>query len=107
MLTEQEIRRKVKVLKRFYLDLTSYALVNLLLVFVWLAFDRSGVFWPKYVIVVWGLVLTGKAYWMGLFPLFFSHISFLTPEWEDKKVDEMMGKAPLQRKVPLRRDMKK
>jgi len=107
VLTEQEVRRKVKGLRRFYMDLISYALVNVLLIVIWLAFDRSGTFWPKYVIVVWGFVLMAKAYWLGLLPLFFYHISFLTPEWEDKKVDEMMGKRSLQRKVPLRRDMKK
>lgn len=107
MQTEQEVRKKVKALKRFYMDLMSYALINVLLIFVWLAFDRSGTFWPKYVIVVWGIVLVGKAYWMGLLPLFFDHISFLNPEWEEKKIDEMLGKRQLQRKVPLKRDIRK
>lgn len=106
-MTEQDVRKKVKALKRFYMDLMSYALVNLLLILVWLAFDRSGSFWPKYVIVVWGFIVMAKAYWLGLLPLFFYKISFLTPEWEDKKVEEMMGKPHLQRKVPLRRDIKK
>ncbi|MBI2707168.1 MAG: 2TM domain-containing protein [Proteobacteria bacterium] len=106
-MTEQDVRKKVKALKRFYTDLMSYVLVNSLLVLVWLAFDRSGTFWPKYVIVVWGFVVMAKAYWMGLLPFFFYKISFLTPDWEDKKVDEMMGKRHHQRKVPLRRDMKK
>ncbi len=106
MMTEQDVRRKVKALKRFYMDLTSYTFINILLIFVWLAFDRSGVFWPKYVIVVWGFVLLARAYWMGVLSPFLCHISFLTPDWEKKKVEEMMGKRHLQRKVPLRRDMK-
>lgn len=107
MLTEQEARQKVKSLKRFYMDLTSYAVVNALLLLIWLVFDQSGTFWPQYVIVIWGFAVLAKAYWSGLFPFFFGQLSFLTPEWEDKKVNELLEKPVLQRKVFLKRDSQK
>jgi hypothetical protein len=107
MLTENEIRQKVQILKQFYLDLISYVVVNVALLFIWSVFDKSGTFWPKYVMVVWGLVLMFKAYRMELFSIFVQNISFLTPEWEDERVEELLERRPMQRKVFLKRDAKK
>lgn len=107
MYTEQEVRKKVKSLKRFYMDVVTYATVNAALILIWLGFESSGNFWPKYVLIVWGLVLVFKAYKMEVIPVFCQHIAFLTPEWEDKKVTEIIGKELHQHKVPLKRDIKK
>jgi len=106
MLTEESIRKKVKALKGFYMDLVNYAFVNVVLILIWLTFDPTGTFWPKYVIVVWGFALMFRAYRMGVVPLFFNYISFLTHEWEEKKVEEMMGKRHSPKKISLRRDEK-
>lgn len=107
MLTENEIRQRVQILKQFYMDLISYVVVNVALLFIWSIFDKSGTFWPKYVMVVWGLVLMFKAYRMELFAVFFQNIPFLTPEWEDERVEELLEKSPMQRKVFLKRNEKK
>ena len=104
---EQEVRKKVKALIELYMDIISFAFVNTVLTIVWLAFDRSGIFWPKYVIIVWGIALTFKAYRLDVIRLFLHHISFLTPEWEDKKVNELIGQRHVQRKILLNRNMKK
>ena len=107
MLTEQEIRIKVKILKRFYLDVLNYAVINALLIVIWLIFDAHRPFWPKYVIVVWGFALMFKACRLGILPLFFNRTSFLTSDWEEQKVNEMMGERPVQRKIPLKKLVKK
>jgi hypothetical protein len=107
MFTEQEVRKRVKLLKRFYMDVVTYGIVNAALILIWLGFDSSGSFWPKYVLIVWGLILVFKAYKMEVIPVFCYHIAFLNPEWEDKKVAEIIGKKLYQHKVPLKRDIKK
>src|SRR5260221_14680097 len=98
-MTELEVRKKVKALKGLYLDLLSYAGVNSALIAIWLIFDQSGVFWPKYVLLVWGLVIAFKAYRFGLLPLVFHRLAFLTPEWEEKKANELIGRTLTQRKI--------
>lgn len=108
MLTEEEIRKRVKTLKRFYMDLVVYTVVNVLLILIWLTLDRSWDFWPKYVIVIWGFALAFRACQLGLMPFVFQYIFFLKPEWEERKVEELTGRRRFsQRKVLLKRDMKK
>lgn len=104
---EQEVRKKVKALKGLYLELFSYAGVNAILILIWATFDKNGVFWPKYVLVVWGLALTFKAYRLGLLPILFHRLSFLTPEWEEKKIKELVGRVDNQRKIQLNRNAKR
>jgi len=104
---EQEARKKVKALKKLYTDLITYLLVNAILVLLWLAFDNAAPFWPKYVIVVWGLILAFKAYLLGIIPLILHRMSFLTPEWEEKKIQDMMKGQHAQRKIQLNRGVKK
>ncbi len=108
MLKEEEIRNRVKTLKRFYMDLVVYVGVNVLLILIWLTLDRSWDFWPKYVVVVWGFALAFRACQLGLMPFVFHYIFFLNPEWEERKVAELTEKKiSFQRKVLLKRDMKK
>lgn len=103
---EQEVRKKVRALKGLYLELLSYAGVNAILILIWAIFDMSGVFWPKYVLVVWGLALMFKAYRYGILPLVFHRLAFLTPEWEEKKIKELAGRVSTQRKIHLNRNAK-
>lgn len=107
MTKEEEIRKQVKSLKRFYMDGFTFALVNVVLILLWLVVDRSAIFWPKYVIVIWGIALIFKAYRMGILPLFFHQLSFLTPEWEERKIKELTIDHGDQRRVYLNRDRKK
>ncbi len=106
MLREDEIRKKVKILKRFYLDVIYFGTVNFILILIWLTFDRTGTFWPKYVIVVWGVALIFRAYRMGVVPFIFHRVSFLSQDWEDKKVKEITRHRNIHRKAPLPKDKK-
>jgi len=92
MLKEEEFRKKIKLLKRFYLDIVNYIIVNGILILIWLTFDKTGTFWPKYVLLIWGILLIFKGYRMGVMPLIFPGFSFLNRDWEEKKVKELMRK---------------
>jgi hypothetical protein len=90
MLSIEEARRKIRVLKRFYMEVINFFIVNMVLIILWLTLDRSGTFWPKYVIVIWGFVLVFKAYRLRIIPLLFHRHSLLDQSWEEKKVRELM-----------------
>lgn len=107
MTKEEEVRKSVKALKRFYMDAITFAFVNIALIMVWLTFDTSKTFWPKYVMLVWGIALIFRGYRMGLTPLFLHYISFLSPDWEEKKIQEFKGRHYEQHKIQLNRDLYK
>lgn len=107
MTKEAEARRKIKSLRQFYVDSFTFVIVNTALILIWAIVDRNSTFWPKYVMIIWGLVLVFKAYRMGLIPLFSHYFSFLSPEWETRKVKELKTGYPEQRRVQLNRDRKK
>lgn len=98
MLNEDEIRKRIKVLKQFYMDIINFLVVNIILTLIWFTFDKTGTFWPKYVILIWGILLVFKAYRMRLLFFIFPHSSFLTHDWEEKKVREMLRKQSMNRK---------
>jgi hypothetical protein len=108
MLKEDEIRKKVKTLKRFYMDVVNFAIINAILILIWITFDKTGTFWPKYVILIWGLLLAFKAYRMGIVPLIFPRASLFNHDWEEKKVREVMRKQHHQhRTTPPRKGKEK
>lgn len=92
MLKEEEVRKKIKHLKRFYMDLINFVVVNAILILIWLTFDKTGTFWPKYVILIWGILLVFKAYRMGVVSMLFPRTAFLSHDWEEKKVRELLRK---------------
>lgn len=107
MTKEEDVRKQVKSLKRFYMDSFTFAIVNAVLILIWAVVDSSASFWPKYVLVIWGIALMFRAYQMGILPLFFHYFSFLTPEWEEKKIKELTGSHQEQKRVRLSRDKKR
>lgn len=107
MVSEEEIRRKVKALKRFYLDVLNYIVVNFIFILVWLTFDTTGTFWPKYILVIWGIVLALRAFRTGVVSLLFPHVSFLSQRWEEQKVRELMRRRNFHRKASLDKDKNK
>jgi len=100
MLKEEEIRKKIKALKRFYLDVINFAIVNGILILIWLTFDKTGTFWPKYVLLIWGILLVFKAYRTGSIYLIFPRKDFLNRNWEEKKVRELLRKQHIHPKIP-------
>lgn len=107
MTKEAQVRRQVKLLRQFYTDSLTFAIVNAVLIMIWAIVDRDSTFWPKYVLIISGLALLFKACRMGLIPLFSHYFSFLTSEWEERKVKELKAGYPEQRRVQLNRDRKK
>lgn len=106
MLPEEDIRKKVKTLKKFYLDVINFVLMNIILALVWVTFDKTGTFWPKYVILIWGIFLILKAARMGVLPLIFHRVSFFNQDWEEKKVKELLHRRNTQRKRPFDKNEK-
>ncbi|HUX78987.1 MAG TPA: 2TM domain-containing protein [Alphaproteobacteria bacterium] len=104
---EEEVRKRVKALRGLYMDLIWFVLGNALFTLIWLSFDQSGAFWPKYIFLVWGVALAVDAYRKGILDLFSSHISFLSPEWEEEKIEQLLGPRQDQRKIRLNRDQKR
>ena len=62
------------------------------MILIWLIFDQTGTFWPKYVIVIWGVILIYRSSRMGVLPLIFHRSSLFSHEWEERKVREFMRK---------------
>lgn len=106
---EKEVRKKVKLLKGFYIDIVNFFIVNSILILIWFIFDKTGTFWPKFVILIWGVLLVFKSYRSGIMPLILPQTSFLSQDWEEGKVREVMrkqnrlGKSP----PPPTKDKKK
>ncbi len=103
---EEDIRKQVKILKHVYTDLLNFFLVNVVLSMIWFTFDRTGTFWPKDIIVIWGVALVFRAYRRGVIPIVFHRTSFFNQNWEEKKVRELMRRRDLQDKTPLKKDKK-
>ena len=110
-MTETQARERVSQLKRFYTDLTIYALVNLALVLVW-GISGGGYFWPIFVIIGWGIGLGLQAFSLGLMPVAAEIFPFLNKDWEDAQVAKMMKgdvskkkgeKAPTKKEAPKKK----
>ena len=99
MSQEEEIRKKIKHLRRFYMDVINFVIVNAMLILIWLVFDKTGTFWPKYVILIWGILIAFKAYRTGVMTLIFPHTSFFNHTWEEKKVRELMRRQNIHQKT--------
>ena len=44
---EEVIRKRVKILKQFYMDVFTFVLVNGIIVLIWFVFDQTGLFGPN------------------------------------------------------------
>src|SRR5690348_17270330 len=106
MITEAEARQHVKNLKRFYMDGLVFITVNVLLILVWAITDTSDIFWPKYVLLVWGLSLLFKAYRFGVLSFVSHHLTLLASEWEERKIKELSQNHGDQRRIQLHQSRK-
>ncbi len=100
MMEEEEVRKKVRALRNFYRDVLHYVVMSGVLIGIWIIFDRSGNFWPKYVIILWGLGLVLLAMNKGIFSLIFPKVSLFDDHWEERKVKE------LKQRLDARKDKK-
>ncbi len=103
----EETRKKVAKLKKFYISVLKYLFFNTLFILIWLIFDQGNVFWPKYVMLIWGGSLAFKAYRADLLSFLSTYTKFLSKEWEERKIEELLAKEKPSspQKVPLKRDL--
>ncbi len=85
MTNEQAIRRHVRQLKTFYQHLTTYVIVNIILIIINLVTDPHHL-WFYWVLLFWGIALLSQA-----IRLFGPGRKF-NKDWEEKKVQEYMKK---------------
>ena len=81
--------------------------MSVVLVCIWWIFDKSGNFWPKYVIVFWGIGLILIAINKGIMPLLFHRLSFFDERWEEKKVKDLSRHLKVHHKISSDSDQEK
>jgi hypothetical protein len=82
----QRAKNRVEALKRFYIHLTVYVLVNLLLATINLL-TSPGSLWFYWPLMGWGIGFVLHAlivFWPG---------RWLGPDWEEKKIAELMERG--------------
>ena len=79
----QRAKRRVESLRGFYRHLTVFVLVNAGLIALNLLSSRHGLWWP-WATFGWGIGLAAHAANVFVFP------DFLSPEWEERKIKEIM-----------------
>ena len=82
---EQEAREHVRALKGFYHHLTTYIIVNIVLIIINLVTDPHSL-WFYWVLIFWGIGVASQA-----IRLFGPKRKF-NKDWEDKKVKEYLDK---------------
>ncbi len=80
----QRAKRRVGVLKGFYIHLFNYIGVMLLLFFI--DFLTGGVWWFYWPLLGWGIGI--MAHWFSVFGIG----GFLGSDWEEKKIKHLMNK---------------
>ncbi|MCH9626423.1 MAG: hypothetical protein S4CHLAM2_00450 [Chlamydiales bacterium] len=82
----RQAQARVRRMRRFYSNLVTFVLINLLLIVINLIASPESL-WFYWVTLIWGFVLVAQA-----FNTFTIKDRFLGDEWEKKKVDELMKK---------------
>lgn len=82
---EHEARQHVRALKGFYQHLTTYLIVNIVLIIVNLVTDPHNL-WFYWVLIFWGIGVASQG-----IRLFGPNRKF-NKDWEDKKVKEYLDK---------------
>lgn len=95
-MTDLEAKIYIAQVRTFYQDLLWYGIVNAVLVLIWLFFSASWYFWPGWVIVGWGLVMTRRAIMLDLISCkkIKGCVPFLNPDWEEKQIAKLTKQPP-------------
>lgn len=83
-----DVRQRVRELKKFYLDLSIYAIVSFFCVLVWISMG-CGLFWPIWVILGFAIASLLEAMKLGQLTIFEEILPFLRPEWEEEQVQKI------------------
>jgi uncharacterized membrane protein YecN with MAPEG domain len=82
----EKAKRRVEELKKFYGNLTSYVVINVILIIINLV-TSPGKFWFYWVTIFWGIAILLHASKVFIFKG-----KFLGEEWEERKIKEIMEK---------------
>ena len=79
-----EVKRRIAAIKGFYIHLLVFVMVMTMLLVVNLA--TPGVWWVQWVFLGWGIGVLAHAL------VFYGLGGWLGPEWEERKIRELMAK---------------
>jgi hypothetical protein len=82
----KEAKKRVKNLKSFYKNLTTYVVINIMLMVINLVTSPKSL-WFYWVTIFWGIAILIQAS-----KVFFLKGKFLGKDWEEKKIKEIMEK---------------
>ena len=82
----EEAKKRVEELKKFYGNLVSYAVINVILIIINLV-TSPGSLWFYWVTIFWGIAILLHAS-----KVFILKGKFLGEEWEERKIKEIMEK---------------
>ena len=82
----EEAKKRVEQLKKFYGNLITYAVINVILIIINLV-TSPGNLWFYWVTIFWGIAILLHAS-----KVFVLKGKFLGKEWEEKKIKEIMEK---------------
>lgn len=82
----EKVKKRVQELKGFYSHLISFLFINAVLLAINLVTD-PGDLWFRWVTIFWGIGLLIHA-----INIFVMKGQFLGPDWEEKKIKELMEK---------------
>lgn len=80
----RQAKKRVAMLRGFYVHFTVYLLVNALLILVNVLTPRAGLWW-QWTALGWGIGLAAHAAVVFIFPSFLGH------DWEQRKIREIMS----------------
>jgi pilus assembly protein TadC len=87
----ERAKKRVEDIKGFYSHLLVYIGVNFFIFLINL-FTSRGIWWFKWPLIGWGIGLLFHGLSVFVFP------TFLSKEWEDKKIKEIMEKEKNEKK---------
>jgi len=82
----KKAKKKVEELKKFYGNLVTYCVINIMLIIINLVTNPDKL-WFYWVTIFWGLGILLHAS-----KVFILKGKFLGQEWEEKKIKQIMGK---------------
>jgi hypothetical protein len=82
----EKAKKRVEELKKFYGNLFTYAVINVILIIINLV-TSPGSLWFYWVTIFWGI-----AVFLHASRVFVFRGKFLGEEWEEKKIKEIMEK---------------
>lgn len=99
-MTESDTQNTIISLKKFLTELVVFSLGNVLFTLIWFTYDRQCVFWPKYVMFVWGISLVASACRQGILEHYVTKLFIHTNKEEEHKQENPEAKQK-QTRVPL------